>query len=119
MKLRVVFLLFALVLTWSGHTLNQRGDALVSISAQHHEGQHASTLEQEAAVSGRDASSVGHPILAVEEAVIDLVGLVPIDGDASSPALLMTWPGPYATLAWIAPYLDGPQRPPRAKPHYA
>ena len=118
MKLRVVFLLFALVLTWSGHTLNQRGDALVSISAQHHEGQHASTLEQEAAGSEREASSEGHSMLAVDEAVIDLVGLVPIDGDASSPALLMTWPGPYAALAWIAPYLDGPQRPPRTThPH--
>lgn len=119
MTLRVVFLLFALVLTWSGHTVNQRVHSLASLSTQHHEGQSASTLEREAGNSGRDASSAGQLMLAVEEAVIDLVGLVPIDGEASSPALRMTWAGLYATLAWIAPYLDGPQRPPRATPYCA
>jgi len=119
MKLRVLFLLLALVLIWSGHAVDHRGDLSVSVSAQHHESQFASTLERQAAGSERDASFVGQTTLAVEEAVIDLVGLVPPDGEASSPALLMTWPGPYATLAWIAPYLDGLQRPPRATRFYA
>jgi len=119
MNLRVFFLLLTLVLAWSGPTVDHRGSLSVSINAQHHKVQSASNFEQQAAGSERDASFVGQTTLAVEEAVIDLVGLVPADDDASSPALLTTWPGPYGTLAWIAPYLDGPQRPPRATPHCA
>ena len=119
MNLRVLFLLLTLVLAWSGPTVDHRGSLSVSINAQHHKVQSASNFEQQAAGSERDASFFAQTTLAVEEAVIDLVGLVPADGDASSPALLTTWPGPYGTLAWIAPYLDGPQRPPRFTRLYA
>ena len=119
MKLRVLFLLLSLVLAWSSPTADQRGSLLLSLSTPHHAVQSASILEQQAAGSERGAPIVVQATQAVEEAVIDLVGLVPADGDASEPALLKTWPGPYATLAWIAPYLDGPQRPPRATPFCA
>ena len=54
-----------------------------------------------------------------EEAVVDLVGLLPPDPDASASALSMGLPRAYAALARIPPYLDGPQRPPRLAQHLA
>jgi len=54
-----------------------------------------------------------------EEAVVDLVGLLPPAPDASASALSMGLPRAYAALARIPPYLDGPQRPPRLAQHLA
>ncbi len=117
MVLRVLSLLLSLVLVWSGYWVDRSAGSSASITLHHHEGKVAST--HQAAGSERIQSLVGQTTQAAEEAVLDLVGLVPTDADTSPPLQLMAWPGPYATLAWLAPYLDGPQRPPRATRPYA
>ena len=114
MNSRVLLLLLALVLVWSGHTVDRSASSPVSISVYQHDGSAAAALTPQAAGSEGNASAGDQTTQAAEEGVVDLVGLLPTDADAPSTLLLMTWPGPYATLAWIAPYLDGPQRPPRA-----
>ena len=103
MNLRMFLLLMALLLVWSGHTVDRPVGASASIAVTHH-----------AVGSEGDVSSGAQTTQAVEEGVVDLVGLLPTDADAPSTLLLMSWPGRYATRARIAPYLDGPQRPPRA-----
>ena len=114
MNLRVLFLLLALVLVWSGHTVDRPMGASVSITVDHHDGETVRTVMHQAAGSEGGASPGVQTTQAAEEGVVDLVGLLPTDAGAPSTLLLMSWPGPYAALAWIAPYLDGPQRPPRA-----
>ena len=112
MKSRVLLLLLALVLVWSGHTVDRPPGASASITLHHHE-VHSAAAHQAAGSEG-EAPTDGQSTQAAEEGVVDLVGLLPTDTDAPSTSLLMSCPGPYATLARIAPYLDGPQRPPRA-----
>ena len=114
MNLRVMLLLLVLVLVWSGHTVDRPAGASVSITVDHHDGETVRTVMHQAAGSEGGASSGVQTTQVAEEAVIDLVGLLPTDTDAPSTSLLMSWLGPYATLARISLYLDGPQRPPRA-----
>lgn len=47
------------------------------------------------------------------ETSTDLVGLL-AHRHAALPALPMGWPRPQVATRWLAPDLDGPQRPPRA-----
>lgn len=115
MKLRVLFLLMTLVLVWSSHLADRPvGGASASISEYAHHDDWTTALTQPSAGSQGDPSSAPQAAPTAEEAVVDLVGLLPPGASASMSALSMTWPGPYATLVRIAPYLDGPQRPPRA-----
>lgn len=114
MKLRVLFLLMTLVLVWSSHVADRPVGAPVSISEYPHHDDWVTALTQPSVGSPSDSSSVNQMAPTVEEAVVDLVGLLPPGAGASMSALSMTWPGPYATLVRIAPFLDGPQRPPRA-----
>jgi len=113
MNPRVLLLLLALVLVWSGHLVDRPVSSSVSITV-HHEGHSAAGLTHQAAGSVGDSSPTGQMTQAAEEAVLDLVGLLPAGTVAPSSSLLMSRPAPYANQAWIAPYLDGPQRPPRA-----
>ena len=119
MVLRVLSLLLSLVLVWSGHWVDRSAGSSASITLHHHEGESTVASSHQTSGSERDQSLVGQTTQAAEEAVLDLVGLVPTDADTSSPLQPMAWPGPYATLDWLAPYLDGPQRPPRATRRYA
>lgn len=114
MNLRVLFLLLALVLVWSGHTVDRPAGVSVSITLDHHDGETVRTVMHQAASSEGGAAPGVQTAQAAEEGVVDLVGLLPTNTGAPSTLLLMSWPGPYAALAWMAPYLDGPQRPPRA-----
>jgi hypothetical protein len=114
MKLRVLFLLMTLVLVWSSHVADRSVGAATPVSEYAHHDDWTAALTQPGAGSQGDSSSVPQAAPTAEEAVVDLVGLLPPGAGASMSALSMTWPGPYATLVRIAPYLDGPQRPPRA-----
>ena len=114
MNLRALLLLLALVLVWSGETVDGPLGSSASISVSQHDGAAVAALTFQAAGSEGHASAGGQTTQAAEEGVVDLVGLLPTDAGAPSTLLSMTWPGPYAALMWIAPYLDGPQRPPRA-----
>ncbi|MEF7612430.1 hypothetical protein V4F39_00820 [Aquincola sp. MAHUQ-54] len=48
------------------------------------------------------------------EGAADVPALLPVRPAADAPTLTMGRPRPYATAAWLAPYLDGLQRPPAA-----
>ncbi|OYU00573.1 MAG: hypothetical protein CFE40_04635 [Burkholderiales bacterium PBB1] len=113
MKLRVLFLLMTLVLVWSSHVADRPVSASVSISEHARHGDWATALTQPSVGAQGDPASTAQVVPAAEEAVVDLVGLLPPGANSSVSALSMTWPGPYATRVRTSPYLDGPQRPPR------
>jgi hypothetical protein len=114
MNLRILFLLLALVLVWTGHAVDRPESSSASITLHHHQGNSAAGVTHQTAESEGDSSPAGQTTQAAEEAVLDLVGLLPAGSDTPSSSLLMSRPAPYANQAWIAPYLDGPKRPPRA-----
>jgi len=114
MNLRALFLLLAFVLVWSGQAADRAASSSASIAVLHHEGHSAAAVTHQATALQGEASPAGQTTRAAEEVVIDLVGLLPPDTDAPASSLVMAGPMPYTARAWIAPYLDGLQRPPRA-----
>lgn len=116
MKLRALLLLLAMVMVWSGQGVDRSTTVSASHPVHHHEGQLAAVVTNSVASSEGSSLPMGQATHAVEEAVVDLVGLLADDAGAPSTSLLMSWPGPYPTVARIRPYLDGLKRPPRATP---
>ena len=69
----------------------------------------------------RDGSIDDHhlddqPGQTLAEGALDPLPLLMARPTAGVPTLTMSRPRPYATASWLAPYLDGPQRPPCATP---
>ena len=113
---RVFALFLALVLFWSGFTTQEQAISFAS-----------SNLGQVNSVPGElpqpvhDGSIDDHhlddqPGQTLAEGAMDPLPLLTTGPAAAVPALTMSRPSPYAMAAWLAPYLDGPQRPPCAAP---
>lgn len=116
MNWRVLFLLMALVLVWSSPVADRPASSSASMSEHLHPADLAVALMQPSGGSEADPSSVPQSLPAAEEAVVDLVGLLPSSAYASVSALPAAWPGAYVAPSRLAPYLDGLQRPPRVTP---
>jgi hypothetical protein len=114
MPQRVIALLLALVLFWSGFTTQEQAISFAP-----------STIAQIDGVSGdlpqsvHDGSIDDHhlddqPGQTQAEGAMELLPLLMTRPAAGVPTLTMSRPLPYAMAAWLEPYLAGPQRPPCA-----
>ena len=113
MKLRVLYLLMTLVLVWSAPPTDQSVVSPVSI-LEHAPHADMAVALAEAGVSESDLAPATQALPAADEVfAADLLALLPPCGCAAVSALRTVWPGLYATPSRLAPYLDGPQRPPR------
>jgi hypothetical protein len=114
---RVLALLLALVLFWSGFTTQEQA---ISFASSNNE-QAAVGSPGELPQPVHDGSIDDHhlddqPGQTLAEGAMDPLPLLTTGPAAAVPALTMSRPRPYAMAAWLAPYLDGPQRPPCAAP---
>ena len=111
---RVIALLLALVLFWSGFTTQEQGVLFASAN-----------IEQGYSVPGdlpqpvHDGSIDAHhlddqPGQTLAEAAMELLPLLMTWPAAGVSTLTMSRPRPCAMAAWLEPYLAGPQRPPCA-----
>ncbi|HSI61022.1 MAG TPA: hypothetical protein VLA16_25920 [Ideonella sp.] len=112
---RAVSLLLALTLFWSTFAPLQPGVPAATQGIEQADAGSA-TLQTLPAHDGSPAHQPldGAPGQAQAESVTDLLALVPSRADTQAPSLTMARPHPHAPAAWLAPHLDGPQRPPCA-----
>lgn len=110
---RALAIFLALLLCWSGFTTQEQvltastGDRVeVSLSEETREPLHDGSVD--------DHHLDDQPGHAQVEGAMDLPALVTTLPSVTSPSLTMSRPGPHARAPWVAPYLDGPQRPPCA-----
>jgi hypothetical protein len=111
---RVLALLFALVLFWSGFTTQEQAVLFASANS----GQ-VDSVPGDFPQPVHDGSIDDHhlddqPGQTLAEGAMDPLPLLMARPAAGIPTLTMSRPRPYAMAAWLAPYLDGPQRPPCA-----
>jgi hypothetical protein len=114
MSMRVAALFLILVVLWSGFATRERAvptavagaDQAVVLSA----GGSVQTLT-DGPVSD---DCIDLPSQAHAESVPDLPDLLVAPANEPAPELGIARPHPYAASTWLPPYLDGPQRPPRA-----
>ena len=112
---RALSLLLALTLFWSTFTPLQPRMPAAAQSTEQADARPAALQTPPA----DDGSLAHHPLdgppgQAQAEGVMDLLALVPSRADTPTPSLTMARPHPHTTAAWLAPHLDGPQRPPCA-----
>ncbi len=108
MLLRAVALVLALVLSWPAFTAHGQAASAVATGA-----------EVAALATGHDGP-VGDPLLddaatAQAEGSPEIQALILAAAAAPLPPCGMAHPRPYAAAVRVAPYLDGPQRPPSAR----
>lgn len=107
---RVIALFLALLLCWSGFATQEQAVALASASSDQVE----VGLADQAPQPTEEDHLGDRPGHAQVEGALDFPALVMTLPSAAVPFLTMARPGPYARAAWLAPHLDGPQRPPCA-----
>lgn len=115
MPSRVIAILLAFVLFWSGFTTYEQAVLVEVTNAEQVDVRSADGL-----ANGLPDGAIGDhhlhdlPAQAHAESVTDLPDLFLAPPEAPAPGLAMAPPRPYASRARMAPYLDGPQRPPCA-----
>jgi hypothetical protein len=111
---RVIALLLALVLLWSGLTTQEQAISFASSSIEQ-----GYSVPSDLPQPVHDGSIDDHhlddqPGQTLAEGTMELPPLLMTRPAAGVPKLAMSRPRPYAMAAWIEPYLAGPQRPPCA-----
>ena len=111
---RVLALLLALVLFWSGFTTQEQAVLFASASTEQ-----VDSLPGDLPQPVHDGSIDDHhlddqPGQTLAEGAMDPLPLLMAQPAAGAPILAMSRPRPYATAFWLAPCLAGPQRPPCA-----
>ena len=115
---RLLALVLALVLAWSGLVVQRPAHAEAAPAAE----QALAEAEVQAdglphmgqCPAGEPAPDDPYDAQSHAETLSDLPALVPERHAAQVPALTMARPGPYTLAALHPPYLDGLRRPPRA-----
>lgn len=117
---RVIALLLALVTFWSGFVPQDAAASITPAAVLLADAASAAELDTPVSDIPVDEQPVEElPAQALAEGAMDAPGLFRACPDTRIPALTMARPRPYAAVAWLAPYLDGPQRPPCASPRLA
>lgn len=116
MPSRVIALLLAFVLFWSGFTTYEQAVLVEVTNAEQVDVRSADGLAN-GLLDGVIDDHHLHDLPAAQahaESVTDLPDLLLAPAEAPAPGLAMAPPRPYASRARMTPYLDGPQRPPCA-----
>ena len=112
--MRVAALFLILVVLWSGFATRERAVPAAMAGADQ-----AVVVSAGGSVQTLDDGSVSDdcidlPSQAHAESVPDLPDLLVAPANEPAPVRGIARPHPYAASTWLPPYLDGPQRPPRA-----
>ena len=114
MQTRVIDLLLALVLLWSGFFTEEGALSRAPTRAESVDARSSSEVGVRGG-SQDDHRLANLPAQELVETTADVHALLMEDAPAPAASLTMARPRPYAARLLSAPYLDGPQRPPSAK----